>query len=297
MTHSDEKSIKKFNYFEYCEIWFGGNTVATGARRIKTDVTEIEVDYKRERRFRRNNVKIYEVEAVKYKDHVRIGIESVDRKVDVVVALPDNSRYAFMGLTGENCRIFDVNITKEETHIKEDYIPRIAREVSYIDRLVGNVPNVQIDGYRSASTLGIPVSNQMEIKFHAMSLPTAWLIWHCAYIVLYYSDDGTVEGDNYKEYALVRLDGEYWDTDKIAKNEIVVEKQENFVGWDAWKEENKKGIDVCININRRGNRIVMTTENMGLYLKNTTNILDKNDQIYVALSGDQCALTDIRIKK
>ena len=252
---------------------------------------------KREKRFKKGKVNIYEIECVKYKDHVRIVIDSFNKTVEVIIALTDNSRYAYIGLTGEHCIIRGVDIKKQDTVIDDKYIPRIANEVSYIDRLVGDVPNVQIDGYRTASTEGILIPAQLEITYHMMTLPTAWLIWHCSSVVLFYSDDGKVNGPNYKEYALVRLDGEYWNIDKVANNEIVAVKQPDFVGWDEWKAGNKKGVDIKVHINRKGNRITMSTENLGLSVKCTTSIYDKNDKIYVALSGDQCALTDIRIRK
>ncbi len=34
--------------------------------------------------------------------------------------------------------------------------------------------------------------------FHTQSLPTALLLWHCPSVVLYSSDDGAVNGSNYR---------------------------------------------------------------------------------------------------
>lgn len=80
-----------------------------------------------------------------------------------------------------------------------------------------------------------------------MSLPTATLIWHCAFITLFHSADRKVNGEGYREFALVRLDGEYWETDKAARSDIIVRKRDDFKGWDDWKEKNKKGIDVEVS--------------------------------------------------
>ena len=61
---------------------------------------------------------------------------------------------------------------------------------------------------------------------------------------------------------------------------------------------NKKGLDCSIHIKRNNNRIVVTTENSGIQIKNTIDINDDTvENIYVALSGDQCALTNIKIKQ
>ena len=108
-------------------------------------------------------------------------------------------------------------------------------------------------------------------------------------------DDGKTTGPNYREYGLVRLDGEYWETDDKGKNDLIVTRQESFKGWDNWREVNKQGFDASVSVNRKDNEVTLITENQGIYIKNTTFILDGTSDIYIALTGDQCALTNIRI--
>jgi hypothetical protein len=129
-----------------------------------------------------------------------------------------------------------------------------------------------------------------------MSLPTARLVWHCAYLVIFSSDDGKINGENYKEFALIRPDGESWEPEGLATNDLTVEKKDSFEGWDVWKEKNKEGYERTDHIERKGNTITVTTENLGIAIKNVTTILAKTNDIYVALTGDQCALTNIRIR-
>ncbi|SFT54581.1 hypothetical protein SAMN02910301_1676 [Lachnospiraceae bacterium XBD2001] len=50
-----------------------------------------------------------------------------------------------------------------------------------------------------------------------------------------------------------------------------------------------------VQISKRGSKIVVKTTNQGVALENTTTILDGAKKLYVALTGDQVALTDIRI--
>ena len=74
------------------------------------------------------------------------------------MALPDNTRFAYLGLTGENCSIRDIRITEDEESVSADYIPRIAEKISYIsDCPEGDLPNLQIEGWRKESTEGIPL--------------------------------------------------------------------------------------------------------------------------------------------
>ena len=177
---------------------------------------------------------------------------------------------------------------------EEGFIPRIAEKVSYIDVPEGDIPNVQSDRYRSASSKGIPVRDGMTIRFHSMSLPTARLVWHCPFCVIYSSDDGSVTGNNFVEYAVIRLDGETWEDGESADNDLIVSRT-GFEGWDVWKKQNKEGMDVTLNFERNGNTVVTRTNNLNIYIKNTTTIKDGNSEIYAALTGDQCAITDIRI--
>ncbi|MBQ5473585.1 MAG: diguanylate cyclase, partial [Lachnospiraceae bacterium] len=237
----------------------------------------------------------YEIESVKYSDHIQIRIDDGEKVIEVIIALSDSSRFTYMGLTGEYCLIKNVSIKKEEKIIKEDYITRIADRISYIDGEEGSIPNIQIDGHRTDTTEGLPLTDKLEITFNTKSLPTARLIWHCPFFVIYSSDDGSVRGTNYKEYALIRLDGENWDSEDMSENDLIVNTQENFDGWDAWKKHNKEGYECKVTFTKEGNEVTTITENFGIFIKNTTKILSNDKHVYVALTGDQCAMTNIRI--
>ena len=112
--------------------------------------------------------------------------------------------------------------------------------------------------------------------------------------VIFSSDDATVHGTNYKEFALMRLDGETWKAGNDADCSLLVDRHD-FAGWDYWKAANKKGYDCKITFKRDGNKVVAYTENVGISVKTTTEVKIDVDEIYVALSGDQIALTNICI--
>ncbi len=298
-VYDDEQMRTDMNYFEYGEIRFDGETTVTGARKAETEVrnrenvgtmTATETDTSAEQGTR------YDIFAVRYRDHALFTIRSDYRAVRVIVALPDSTRFLYLGITGEKCRIWDLNADKSEIEIDEDYIPRIAEEISYIQGDEGDVPNVQVDGYRTDATVGIPIRDGMQIRFHTMSLPTARLVWHTAFIDIFSSDDRMVGGENYREFALIRLDGEYWDdSDGLADNNMEIVKKEAFGDWENWKARNKEGLDVSVRFLRQDNKIVTITENVGISIRNTTNVFADTDELFVALSGDQVALTRIEI--
>lgn len=295
-AYKDEKKRKDLHFFEYGSIGFDGQTTVAGARDMQTVVKKSDPkDRKKEHQGTSHDTE-YSIEAVRYKDHALITIEGRGHIAEVTVALPDSSRYLYIGLTGQYCILSSVSIDKSEEAIGDGYIRRIAEEISYIKGPAGDIPNVQIDGYRTDATEGIPITDGLKITFHSMSLPTAELIWHCAFINIFHSADRKINGEGYREFALIRLDGEYWEADDAVKNEIKVRKTDDFTSWEDWKETNKKGIDCSVTFTRKGNTITTVTENMGIHIKNVTSLDDDDThEIYTALSGDQVALTDIRI--
>ena len=291
--HINEKDRKDLVYFEYCEIGFDGEVVNSGARKTETRIADPAVAGMRPGRYR--------LEAVRIRDHALIRITGSDKTYnsgvktyETIVALPDSTRYTYIGFTGEQCRISDMTIDRDVDEQSADSIPRIAPPISYIDVPAGDIPNVQIDYYRSASSVGIPLEKNLKIKFHTQSMPTARLVWHCPSCVVYTSEDGLINGKDYKEFALIRMDGETWQSGDYSECSLLVDRH-GFDGWDAWKKYNKNGYDCEIVFERDGNKIVAATDNAGITIKSTTDIKVPVDKIYVALSGDQCAITNIRI--
>ncbi|MCR5267115.1 MAG: HD-GYP domain-containing protein [Lachnospiraceae bacterium] len=294
-VHEDPKTISELCYYEYCTIWLDGLTENKGVRKVQTNHS-LRGEEPNRAPGQPDSV-IYEIEAVKYRDHVLILIDDGAQTEKITIALPDSSRYVYIGLTGEQCRISDVSIRKDTEPVNDTYIDRIADEISYIDGPTGDIPNVQVDGQGTDASEGISVKDHLVVSFHTMSLPTARLVWHCPYFVVFSSRDGKVNGPDYKEYAVVRLDGECNETTGPAKNKLTVNKQDHFAGWDAWKEANKKGFDCVVSFTRYENTIAMMTENFGIAIKNTTIVTGNVGELYVALTGDQCALTNIRIER
>ena len=289
--HNEEKNITRLLYFEYGEIRFDGKIVRKGARKMQLNTT------KKDNSSGNKNAMTYEIEAVKIKDHALIKIMSDEEIQEITVALPDSARWAYIGLTGEHCQINNVSITRDEQSVPEDYITRIAEEISYIDVPAGDIPNIQTDGYRMATTEGILLKDKLTISFHTMSLPTARLVWHCPFFSIFSSDNGCVNGPDFREYGLVRLDGENWASDDFSTSTITVNKTDEFVDWDNWKAINKEGFDCTAHFKRKGDSITLTTKNAGIEFVSITKINDPSKDVYIALTGDQCAITNIRIKE
>ena len=215
---------------------------------------------------------------------------------EFILALPDNTRFAYLAFTVRNCILQDFRITEDKTAVAGDYIPRIAEEINYIKGCPeGDLPNLQIEGWRMASTEGIPVTGNMGISFQTKSLPSARLVWHCPFICLFTSADRKVDGRGYREFALIRLDGENWHTDDQVTNETQVQMTDAFPGWDRWKERQKNGIGCEITLRRENDSVILRTENLGISIYSRITVRGFNGEIFAALTGDQCTITDIHI--
>ena len=295
--HENDKKAAEMSYNKYAVIRFDGHYECDSARKISAEITDHKnVDYIDYVEANIESLK-YTITAAKYKDHVLLKIDNDLRSMKFIIALADSTRYAYLSLTGEYCNISGVDIDKSDEPIGPDYIPRIAELVSYIDTPPGDIPNVQIDGWRTDYSESILVEGSLVLKFHSMSLPTARLIWHCPFLSLFSSFNGRFDSPDCRELTLVRLDGESWDTDKHVYNKLHVTETEEFESWNDWKAKNKEGIECEIRIDRDGDKIHIEAYCAGIHLVNTIIINDEIETVYAALTGDQVAITNIRISR
>lgn len=286
-VQTSPETINSNKYLEYGEIWFDQHYISTGARNI---------EIRNQAELSESGSNSYKITACRYEDHLLIKMQSPEKCFDTILALPSASKSAYIGITGENIKITNIKTQLSEKKAGENDIPRIAEKINYIDRMESDIPNLQISKPLEAFTKGIEIKDKMNIYFHTQSLPDANLIWHCPYILLYYSDDQLVHGKNYREYAMVKFDGESNEEYDFAKNDFVIKKTDSFKSWEEWEKQNKAGYESQIEFFKSGNQITLRTQNKGIYIQNTTILKDGNKEVYLALSGDQVALTDIRIR-
>ena len=225
-----------------------------------------------------------------------VTVSSESEKYGAILALPDTSRYAFISVSGEHCDISNIVIEVDDDETDGDALPRIAEEISYIKGCpVGDIPNVEVDGPRFASTEGIPITGNMTLTFHSISYPTARLVWHCPYFTVFTSDNGQTDGGHFREFLLLKLDGENWESEEDVDNAVTADLTEDFEGWNTWMEKNRQGLDCTLRIHREDNKIMLQTESFGIALNSVSEIHDGTKNVYFAITGDQCAISDIHI--
>ena len=286
--YKQEKSF--YNYTEFCSICVNGKYKTGNARKV-----EIEVKQLKERVDDINEVLNVVVKAVKLRDHVRLQINDGYTEINATVVVTDGSRYAFLGITGQKCYISDITDERSTEFYPAKDLPRIANEITYFSKPNGDIPNLQVESWRTSSTDGIPVNKNLNLSFHMQSFPFARLIWHCPFIILFESDNGKIHGNNYREFAFIRLDGESWQEDSYSSNLLNLTKTSEFKDWPQWKMENKKGRNINLSIKKEDNKIFLHTECGGLILDNITTISNEYKNLYVAITGDQVILETIKI--
>jgi len=287
-VHEKEKEVRYLMYFEYAELGFDGQVSQSGARKIQVNTEKVTNSSI-------NKSSNYRIKAVRINDHALIRVSGKEQTTEFTVALPDSSRYLYIGLTGTNCRFTSISSNKADKECPDDFIPRIAEKISYIDAPSGDLPNVQIDSYRSSASEGVEIRDGMRISFHTRSLPTARLVWHCPYVDIFSSDDGKVGGENYRDLAFTRFDGECWELDPKCDVVFKVFKNDSFEDWDSWKKLNHDGYDAEVTFKVDGNRITLITENGGITVYSTAVVYGASKKIYAAITGDQVAITNLRI--
>ena len=301
LVQDTDAKKKDLFYCEYAVLRFDGQTTADGVRKAETRVIPRK-DSPAPKAAAWGNPAAgtmeYDLEAVRVNDHVMIRVTDEKQTRETVLALPDNTRFAYLSLTGENCLFQDFRITEDQSAVPGDYIPRIAEEISYIAGYPeGDLPNIQISGWREASTPGVPVDQAIRFGFYTKSLPAARLVWHCPFVCLFTGEDRKVEGKGYREFALVRLDGENWHTDDQVSNETSVSMTEAFPGWEEWKNRQKHGVTCEIALRRDNDSVILDTENLGIRIHSVITVRGFTGPIYAALTGDQCIITDIRVSR
>ncbi|MBQ3794063.1 MAG: HD domain-containing protein, partial [Lachnospiraceae bacterium] len=259
-THVNIKSIEAYRYQEYGEVWFDGKYISTSARDMELEELENEKKARRSKFFGGS----YEIVTGRFEDHIFVRMISPNRRQELIAALPNISKSAYIGLTCEHGTLSNIKTEKTGRILQDGDIKRLVGEISFTNRLESDLPNLQIDKTRSAATVGLLLRDYMRLDFHTMSLPTANLVWHCAYILIFNSEDGMVFGKNYKEYAMVKINGEVSQDEGCAENDFEMKKGSDFQGFNAWKEANKEGIECTVELSRKGNKIRLTTENLGV---------------------------------
>ena len=62
-------------------------------------------------------------------------------------------------------------------------------------------------------------------------------------------------------------------------------------------DKNKQGLDCTVKVRREDNKIMLQTESFGIVLNSVSTIHDGTQDVYLAITGDQCAISNIHVTR
>lgn len=287
----DSTIRREMDFIEYGSLDLDGKVTSGYVRKVQQKTSSREITRKQ------LELHIAEICLVKQEDHLLVQITTSHSMDEVIFALHDASRFLYTAVTGSYCSVDILKVSIAKKSVEKNHIPRIAEKITYIGGAQGDIPNLQVDGWRTDHSQPIALKKTAEVTFHTMSLPSSRRIWHCPIICLFTSEDGTIGGSGYKELCLIRLDGEVWSEYDEIVNSPVASRDEHFENWNTWKQHNKDGVSCSLKVQREGNKVLMRVENSGVTTINHTTLPKDVEKVAFFLTGDQCAITDIRIKQ
>ena len=163
-VHPGEENNKDLLYREYAQIRLDGTVKKGKVRKMEVRTGKAGAGDEWTNKSLAGQGRFYMVKAVRNRDHVLMHIMSEKKAFDVILALPDTSRYVFISITGEHCEIHGITVDTDGDEKIGSNIPRIAEEISYNKGCpTGDVPNIEVDGPRWASTDGVPITKDMTM--------------------------------------------------------------------------------------------------------------------------------------
>lgn len=239
------------------------------------------------------------VMAVRYRQYAMIRMENAGVVVSATVTLPESAgENVYFALTGERCRLSDFMPNRDSEPIGEGAIMPVMLERLVMERLEGDLPNLDCQGWWTAHSEGIEITEEpMTITFDSISYPQAKESWHAPLLVLFSALDKSVNGIAYTEYSVTRSDGYGWkeSADDFSREE---EFAEDWKSWEDWLSKNKEGVKCTVTAVRRQDTILLTQENSGVKVNSYVDIpVSIGLPVCLALSGELCFISNIKIKK
>ncbi len=241
------------------------------------------------------------ITAVRDERYVLVRIENAGVVIKATTTVPEEmrNRDLFLTITGEKCQMTNFELRREMDPIESGSIIPVTYRKSAMEEKVGDIPNVNCSGWWTAHSDGIMIDETpVRIVYNTISYINASENWHTPIIVVYSAFDQAVNGIAYKEFAVTRSDAYGWVVDADAYS-FEGDYSSDWTDWPEWLAKNKEGIKDCeIVAVRRDDNVIITQTNAGVTVKSVIQIpLDNQFPVYISLTGELCALSNIRIER
>jgi len=138
------------------------------------------------------------------------------------------------------------------------------------------------------------VNNKTEISFVGTTNEDASFIWCTPTIIVFASDNGEVLGPNYEELGVFVSAGYGWRTSASKDESYSFVRDEGFINWDNWIQQNKEGLKYTVSAYLDNDTINISIENDLISFVGNLKLRDnyKRD-VSIAFACFQGNITDI----
>ncbi|MDE7222814.1 MAG: hypothetical protein K2O34_03400, partial [Acetatifactor sp.] len=221
-----------------------------------------------------------------YNGYALIGVTNNGITTTYVVPV-DSSVKNYVSLSGENCVLS--NGQPSTQHID------LSAAKAKADEMTSTPTNVFLDcgDFWTAHTDGFAITEQLQsYAFHSQTYGNALNNWETPLYVIFHSSDAKVNGENYREYGVLRSDNWFWDGAGMEFPMI----QATYAlpeDWAAWQESNRAGADCIVSTQLYNGCALIGISNNGV--TNTYAIrIDPTVTNYLSLTGEHCTLSNLQ---
>jgi len=131
-----------------------------------------------------------------------------------------------------------------------------------------------------------------EVKVLSKTAEEANYIWNAPTVILYTSDDGRPQGENYTEIAVFMCAGYSWKTGPTLSEENSVIRKDAFTDWNNWLTKNKEGLEYRFKVSRTDSIINIDIDNDLVSMTGRVELpIDFKKEVYLSVTGEQCNIT------
>lgn len=222
------------------------------------------------------------------------------------LAVIPNAGNASIVLSGDRCKL--TNITASDAHLdlsaavslipSEPEPDEPGPEEPGPDQPEPDTPGgdfLDCNEFWSAHTAGFEITaDPHTYMFHTKTDEGKTDNWHTPLFVVFYSEDGKVNGPGYQEYGVIRSDNYHWDgTGTVGAICKATETFPEGFDWAAWQAANRNGVDCTVTTQMYNDCALIGVSNNGVV---STYAVPVNQAVanYVSLTGEFCVLSNLQ---
>ncbi len=166
-----------------------------------------------------------------------------------------------------------------------------------IAKIISDMDEICCGEFGEQCSKGILLTDYpLFITYQNVSMQDADQNWDTPSIILYASDDGTIDRagltHNYKEFCITRSDA--YGIKGVAKDyQFDSYRTGQWSSWEDWLDKNKEGMTCQVMAVRCGQYVMIRMESGGAVITSRTVLpKDAGENIYIAITGEKCAMSD-----